>query len=153
MKYSGRWHTEGHSENILGVGVYYMDVDKQLQGGVFKVHSKQATGWPDDDQEINVHTGAAIVFENSIPHHFRQIQNLTKVNRRRTFMILFVVDPRHGIDSDSSQICVCYYNQAWNLLNEFSLTLFNVHNAQNQRQLPDLLIEKILFLAKSLAKY
>ena len=115
MTYSGRWHTEGQTENILGVGVYYMDVDRRLRHGALKFRPKEASDLPIDDHEVNVHTGAGIVFENSIPHRFRQMKNPTDSSRRRTFINFFVVDPRHPIAVDSSQICLCYSNQLWGL--------------------------------------
>lgn len=36
MSYSGRWHVEGHSENIVAAGVYYAHVPPGLTGGNLK---------------------------------------------------------------------------------------------------------------------
>ena len=36
MKYAGRWHTEGQTENIVAVGVYYLHIDEKLEGGTLK---------------------------------------------------------------------------------------------------------------------
>ncbi|CAF5088268.1 unnamed protein product, partial [Rotaria sp. Silwood1] len=36
MKYVGRWHTEGSTENIIAAGVYYAHVDERLEGGALK---------------------------------------------------------------------------------------------------------------------
>ncbi|CAF1235007.1 unnamed protein product [Didymodactylos carnosus] len=36
IKYSGRWHTEGYKENIVAVGVYYLHIDRALEGGALK---------------------------------------------------------------------------------------------------------------------
>lgn len=129
MTYSGRWHTEGQTENILGVGVFYMDVDRRLRHGALKFRPREASDLPADDCEVNVHTGAGVVFENSIPHRFRQMKNPTDSNCRRTFINFFVVDPRHPIAVDSSQICLCYSNQLWGLI---------------ERQLPDSVKREIL---------
>ncbi|CAF1670211.1 unnamed protein product, partial [Didymodactylos carnosus] len=36
VTYSGRWHTEGCTENIQAVGVYYLYIDNELEGGALK---------------------------------------------------------------------------------------------------------------------
>lgn len=104
MKYSGRCHTEGHEENIVAVGAYYLHVDDELEGGALKFRPKDA---PDmhvyeeiqTDFEVSlIGTGAAVVFSNSMPHCFRQIRNLTQDDgRRRTFLNFFIVDPDQPI--------------------------------------------------------
>lgn len=47
----------------------------------------------------SVQSGIAVIFSNSAPHRFRQIQNLTKDDgrRRRTYLNFFVVDPEQPI--------------------------------------------------------
>lgn len=50
MTYSGRWHVEGHSENIAGVGVYYCHLGDGLEGGSLKFRPKTA---PQPDYELN----------------------------------------------------------------------------------------------------
>jgi hypothetical protein len=40
MKYSGRWHTESQTENIIAVGVYYLDIDHQVEGGSLQFRPK-----------------------------------------------------------------------------------------------------------------
>lgn len=142
MAYSGRWHTEGQTEHILCVGVYYLHVDRLLKGGILKFRPQEALKF--GSHEVDVHTGAAIVFENCIPHRFRQIQNLSTKDRRRTFLNFFIVDPRYPIPLDSSQICLCYRNQIWNILDKTGLRLLNTDNEQEQRRLADLMIERIL---------
>jgi hypothetical protein len=87
---------------------------------------------------VNVHTNAAIVVENSMPHSFRQIRNLTERNCRGTFINFSIVDSRYPLNLDSSQICLCYSDQIWNLFNEFSLTLLS------KQQVPYMVIKKIL---------
>jgi hypothetical protein len=95
MKYSGRWHTEGQTENIIAVSVYYLDIDDQLEGGSLKFRPKYTPQENFCGIEIEIEmdhyvssikTGTAVVFSNSIPHRFKQIRNLTSDNgRRRTF--------------------------------------------------------------------
>ncbi|CAF0913740.1 unnamed protein product [Adineta ricciae] len=110
MKYSGRWHTEGHTENIIAVGVYYLHVDDQLEGGALKFRPRYAPqdyydGIQTDHCISSVQTGAAIVFSNSIPHRFQQIRNLTSDDgRRRTFLNFFIVDPNEPIPVSSNSI-------------------------------------------------
>jgi hypothetical protein len=81
MKYSGRWHTEGNTENIIAAGVYYVHFDHKLEGGALKFRPKEGPQPSYNirtDEEVLVSTDAAIVFSNSIPHRFRQIRNLSK---------------------------------------------------------------------------
>lgn len=110
MKYSGRWHTEGHTENIVAVGVYYLHVDDQLEGGALKFRPKYAPqNWYDgietDHMVSSVHTGTCVVFSNCIPHRFKQIRNLTPDDgRRRTFLNFFIVDPEQPIPLKSNNI-------------------------------------------------
>jgi hypothetical protein len=94
--------------------------------------------------EVDVHTGAAIVFENCIRHRFRQIRNLSMYNQRRTFLNFFIVDPQYSIQLDSSEMCLCYYDQLWNLFNELSFKLFNTDIEQEQQRLPHFARKKIL---------
>jgi hypothetical protein len=109
MKYSGRWHTEGQTENIIAVGVYYLDIDDQLEGGTLKFRPKKTPStYPDietDHYVSSVKSGTAVVFSNSIPHRFQQIRNLTYENgRRRTFINFFIVDPEQPIRLSSNEI-------------------------------------------------
>ena len=110
MKYAGRWHTEGQTENIVAVGVYYLHVDDQLEGGGLKFRPKYAPqdcydGIITHHQVSSVQTGAAVVFSNSIPHRFQQIRNLTPDDgRRRTFLNFFIVDPEQQIPLRSNNV-------------------------------------------------
>jgi hypothetical protein len=104
MKYSGRWHSEGHTENIIAAGVYYIHFDEQLEGGHLKFRPKEAP-CPEfsvgTDAEVAVGTGACVVFSNSLPHRVRQIRNLTENDGlRRTFLNFFIVDPQKPISID-----------------------------------------------------
>ena len=142
MKYSGRWHTEGHTENIVAVGVYYLYIDEQLEGGALKFRPKcaPAEGYNDGmqiDHTVScVQTGVAVVFANSIPHRFQQIRNLTQEDgRRRTFLNFFVVDPSQPILCQSNNIACSPKHVIVQVLREW-----------NQGRLPDLILEQILRL-------
>jgi hypothetical protein len=139
MKYSGRWHTEGYTENIVAVGVYYLDIDDQLEGGTLKFRPKEA---PRGSYELiqtnhyvsSIRTGTAVVFSNSIPHRFQQIRNLTRDDgRRRTFLNFFIVDPDQPIQLSSYEIVYAPKDFIIQVLREW-----------NKRGLPELVIEYIL---------
>uniref|UniRef100_A0A7S1YNR5 DUF4246 domain-containing protein n=1 Tax=Grammatophora oceanica TaxID=210454 RepID=A0A7S1YNR5_9STRA len=122
--YTGRWHTEGFSENVLAAGVYYVDVSEDTNGGDL---SFRPSGTPDkpyyhgpegDDSEedrgpafwssfikdVSVQTGTAVVFNNSIPHRFRTIRNDTDQVQCRLFMNFFVVDPSKELPATTSSL-------------------------------------------------
>jgi len=144
MKYSGRWHTEGQTENIIAVGVYYLHIDDQLQGGALKFRPPYApqdwyNGIETDHEVSSVQTGTAVVFSNSIPHRFRQIRNLTKDDgRRRTFLNFFIVDPEQRIDLKWKEIVYSPKDMIIEILREW-----------NDGRLPDVVLEKILKMLKS----
>jgi hypothetical protein len=143
MKYSGRWHTEGQTENIIAVGVYYLHIDDQLEGGTLKFRPQYAPQqWYNietDHEVTSVQTGTAVVFSNSIPHRFRQIRNLTTDDgRRRTFLNFFIVDPEQPIDLKWKEIVHAPKDKIIEILREW-----------NNGQLPDLILEKILKMLKS----
>lgn len=119
MTYSGRWHLEGHTENIVGVGVYYCQVDSgefifhdiltrkiELKGGNVKFRPDSAPSpyyaeMSDiiTSSEATVQQGAALVFANYIPHRFRKITNVDTKPHRRTFINFFIVDPTKPLKS------------------------------------------------------
>lgn len=105
MKYAGRWHTEGNTENIIAAGVYYVYFDDELEGGALKFRPKHGPQPFYDiltDVEVSVSTDASIVFSNIIPHRFRQIRSLTQENNlRRTFLNFFIVGPGKPINLNS----------------------------------------------------
>jgi hypothetical protein len=144
MKYSGRWHTEGHTENIIAVGVYYLHIDDQLEGGTLKFRPKYASqdwyeGIETDHEVTSVQSGTAVVFSNSIPHRFRQIRNLTTDDgRRRTFLNFFIVDPEQPIELKWNEIVHAPKDMVIETLQEW-----------NHGRLPDLIVEKIVKLLKS----
>ncbi|CAF1190991.1 unnamed protein product [Adineta steineri] len=139
MKYSGRWHTEGQIENIVAVGVYYLDIDDQLEGGSLKFRPKVGPNKSyADGIEINhyvssIKTGTAVVFSNSIPYRFQQIRNLTHEDgRRRTFLNFFIVDPEQPIEISPNEIVY--------VPKDFLIQIFQQWNDQG---LPDIIIDKI----------
>ena len=102
MSYAGRWHVEGQTENIVGVGVYYLQVDDGLFGGNLKFRPAEAPQ-PyyniETDCDLEVKQGSAVVFSNTIPHRFRKITNSTSEEKRRTFLNFFIVDPNRPLVS------------------------------------------------------
>jgi hypothetical protein len=144
MKYSGRWHTEGQTENIIAVGVYYLHIDDKLEGGTLKFRPKYAPqnwyeGIQTDHEVTSVQSGTAVVFSNSIPHRFRQIRNLTKDDgRRRTFLNFFIVDPEQRIEVNSKEIVYAPKDMIIETLRKW-----------NDGRLPDIILEKILKMLKS----
>jgi len=149
-KYSGRWHTEGCTEHIQAVGVYYLHIDDQLEGGALKFRPAIAPcKWQADHAGFEIDryampvTDAAIVFDNSLPHRFCSIRNSTSVARRRTFLNFFVVCPQYPIHALSvSNLPLVSYEQCQDILRAIA-------DENHRQKLPDLVIEKILsFLEK-----
>ncbi|CAF1340523.1 unnamed protein product [Rotaria sp. Silwood1] len=149
MKYSGRWHTEGRTENIQAVGVYYLFIDDELEGGALKFRPSVAPSESYADIwriEVNRYvmpeTDTAIVFDNSLPHRFCSIRNTTSIARRRTFLNFFVVCPHNPIKEISiSNLPLISYERCLTLLK-------SIEDENNQQKLPDLVIEKILSFLK-----
>lgn len=143
MKYSGRWHTEGQTENIVAVGVYYLDVDDELEGGGLKFRPKVGPKpsyeqFPIDHAISSIKTGTAIVFANSIPHRFQKIRNLTcDDGRRRTFLNFFIVDPEHRIPMKSNEVILSPKD-----------TIIETLHTWNDGRLPDLVLQKIFKMLK-----
>ena len=76
MTYAGRWHVEGQTENIVAVGVYYLQVDEGLEGGKLKFRAADSPQPFYDiatDVELEVKQGSAVVFSNVVPHRFRYL--------------------------------------------------------------------------------
>jgi len=102
--YSGKWHTEGSTENIIAAGVYYCHISPGLECGNLKFRPPSV---PHDsynfktDIEVPIEEGCAVVFSNAIPHRFRKIyytaQNGTCQNR--TFLNFFIIDPKYRLKS------------------------------------------------------
>jgi hypothetical protein len=57
------------------------------------------------DQSVDVQTGTAVVFSNTLPHHVRKITNYSpESNQQRTFLNFFIVDPSHSLSSPNALI-------------------------------------------------
>eukprot|EP01117_Protostelium_nocturnum_P008125 TRINITY_DN2899_c0_g1_i3.p1 TRINITY_DN2899_c0_g1~~TRINITY_DN2899_c0_g1_i3.p1 ORF type:complete len:479 (+),score=109.54 TRINITY_DN2899_c0_g1_i3:3833-5269(+) len=107
MTYAGRWHTEGMTENISAVGVYYLEVEPGLTGGCLKFRNAQAPSPSYDiyaDAQVDVKEGSAVVFSNSLPHRFRMITNDTDEKKTRAFINFFVVDPNKPLYPTTADI-------------------------------------------------
>jgi len=141
MKYAGRWHTEGQTENIVAVGVYYLHIDEKLEGGTLKFRPQRGPqNWYDgielDHEVTSVQSGTCVVFSNCIPHRFRQIRNLTNDDeRRRTFLNFFIVDPDQPITVNRRELVLASHDTITDILSQW-----------NDGRLPDIVIERILSL-------
>mmetsp|Transcript_9360 Transcript_9360/g.14460 ORF Transcript_9360/g.14460 Transcript_9360/m.14460 type:complete len:564 (-) Transcript_9360:369-2060(-) len=117
--YTGRWHTEGYSENIIATGVYYLDVSEATTGGNLSFRppetpsygyyegrtTTEAAAGPSEHvgydfewwfhyvRDVSVSGGTAVVFSNDTPHRFRTITNDTDDVQERLFINFFIVDP------------------------------------------------------------
>eukprot|EP00759_Apiculatamorpha_spiralis_P053950 PhF_6_TR667/c1_g1_i2/m.997 len=107
--YSGQWHTEGVTEDVAAVGVYYAEWPSQLRGGELKFRLLES---PDEGYRYHVYAenysdqndgfsisvpvseGSALVFSNELPHRFRRLTNNTDTLLHRAFINFFVIDPK-----------------------------------------------------------
>jgi len=117
MKYLGKWHIEGKTENIVAGGVYYCNIDKGFQEDklTYRNYVFPDPGYAEDlhrvpDYDIDVMDGTAVVFSNTLPHKFNQLANSTKETITRTFLNFFIVDPSDPIYSETGMI------EHWRLL-------------------------------------
>lgn len=118
--YEGKWHTEGVTERIIAVGVYYAFTHRFLNGGNLEFSLKnypneyystltfqqdyqpivKCTNELQDAsfvEEVDVATGTAIIFSNDLPHRFKKIINETDTKGYRLFINFFAVDPKHPL--------------------------------------------------------
>jgi hypothetical protein len=106
--YTGKWHVEGLTENIVFGGVYYLDQDLELEGGGLKFRN---SGCPNNDYhfsdditrldfEAKVAANTAIVFANTIPHRLITLKNTSVIHTQsRTFINFFVISPNKPLPS------------------------------------------------------
>ena len=106
VAYSGKWHVEGKTENIVAGGVYYCKIDEGFDQDVLVYRPKLG---PDPayaeycntvmNTEIEVKENTAIVFSNTLPHKFLKLANNTTAPLERLFVNFFIVDPSKPIES------------------------------------------------------
>jgi hypothetical protein len=104
--YTGKWHVEGITERIVAVGVYYVYIDDELNGGNLIFRNKSYPGESYDnnetyEEEFEVNTGTCVVFSNDLPHRVTEIYNKTNESRTRLFVDFFVVDPNAPLNEDN----------------------------------------------------
>ena len=104
--YSGKWHVEGRTENIVAGGVYYCKIDEGFEEDVvaFRPRSNTYGSYANSDgigmeSEIDVTEGCAIVFSNILPHKFLKLTNITDSPLERLFLNFFIVDPKKELES------------------------------------------------------
>ena len=123
MKYSGKWHIEGKTENIVAGGVYYCNIDKGFQEDKL-LYRSAVTPDPEygeedlhrvPDYEVEIYDGSAVVFSNILPHRFYELRNETDKTLTRTFLNFFIVDPSCPIQTETGKI------EHWKLLKEKKL--------------------------------
>jgi len=122
MKYSGKWHMEGKTENIVAAGVYYCNIEKGFRedkllfrNSVFPDETYAEQLYRTPDYEIDVLDGSAVVFSNTLPHKFKELANLSNSPITRTFLNFFIVDPSKPIECDSGKL------EYWGLLKSMKL--------------------------------
>ena len=104
--YSGKWHVEGRTENIVAGGVYYCKIDKGFKKDVVVFRPKVG---PESyyakgngiamENEIDITEGCAIVFSNILPHKFLKLKNTTDSPLERLFLNFFIIDPTKELES------------------------------------------------------
>ena len=107
MTYSGMWHVDGVTENVVAVGVYYAQVDEELEGGDLKfrpAHAPTPENLYPIDVRVPVREGTAVMFSSDLPHRFCMIRNSASYTARRTFINMFVIDPDRPVDAQPAFI-------------------------------------------------
>lgn len=110
VSYTGKWHTEGVSENIRGVGVYYLNVDNNADGGHLKFRPKvlpylyDYKKLLDFSTKVKVKSNSAFVFDNSLAHRFTSIINDSSSPAIRLFINFFIIDPLTPLPNPTTSI-------------------------------------------------
>ena len=104
--YSGKWHVEGKTENIVAAGVYYCKVDEGFENDsvVFKPKVGPDEGYAswiniETEKVVPIKEASSIVFSNILPHKFLELVNITSEPLSRLFINFFIVDPKHKLES------------------------------------------------------
>lgn len=132
ISYSGKWHVEGKTENIVAGGVFYCKLQPKLEDDFLTFVQKKA---PQEcyasglilvfEMEVPVDEYSAIVFSNELPHKFSQLNNRSEENAERLFINFFIVDPKQRLET-----------------NQLRLDAFRVLKMKSK--LPNVLIDEIL---------
>ena len=101
--YSGKWHVEGLTENVVAAGVYYCEKSKNLTAGQLRFRNEEIPQpyYHDDKKEsvkvtcdVDVEQDTAVVFSNMILHRMRKLNNHSNEKQgTRTFINFFIIDP------------------------------------------------------------
>eukprot|EP01084_Bolivina_argentea_P274000 466865_1 len=99
--YKGTWHTEGLTENIAYVGIYFWEWDKQLSGGDLIFRQKRERESYESQTWVSLMEGSCVVFDNfELVHKVQTLKNISdKIQHIRSFLAFFVVDPNKPIKS------------------------------------------------------
>ena len=111
MSYSGKWHIEGKTEKIVAAGVYYCNIDKGFKEDKLVFRNAEMPDPCDgelinvnNDYEIDVEDGSAVVFSNTLPHRFKELVNTTDNVITRTFINFFIIDPTKPLYCESQRM-------------------------------------------------
>lgn len=115
--YTGKWHVEGKTENIIAGGVYYAKIDKGFQEDVVEFRPNFGpNGWYSKNTRMRyalpISENCAIVFSNKLPHKFLELVNKTEKPLERLFLNFFIIDPRKKLTSTTM------YSLLGNILNK-----------------------------------
>lgn len=113
--YSGCWHTEGLTENISFVGLYYFEWNKGLSGGAmkFRPHHFPAkfyenNGWSTFEIECGENAKhKAMVWDNQyFVHRVRMLKNLNNDGkiRKKGYLAFFVIDPENELKKTTQNV-------------------------------------------------
>eukprot|EP01084_Bolivina_argentea_P227837 384880_1 len=152
--YSGHWHQEGLTENIVLAGLYYFEKDEHLIGGNLKFRKDYMVSNTDTvadyDEYLEIDEGTAVVFDNvDMVHRVTMVKNkFYGKSRYRSFLAFFIVDPTQPIISTKdvsslkrndyiSVISMCTDIQIYEILNlicEYGNCGYTLLQAQEMRE-------------------
>jgi hypothetical protein len=107
--YSGHWHVEGKTENIIAAGVYYPHIDLGIESDkLCFTHLKGPSNEYDSRKyvqsvyNVKVQEGTAIVFGNILPHKFLPLSNTGETAVSRYIINFFIIDPAKPLESTTN---------------------------------------------------
>ena len=145
--YSGNWHVEGKTENIVAAGVYYSKIDAGFEFDKLEYRTLLIPLMTPYDNtiyeyELDIEEGSAVVFANILPHRFLKLTNVTSSPITRQFLSFFIVDPSKPLMStsyvwDVSKILfkLCPSKVLINQILSFTGAQFNQEEAKELRRL------------------